>query len=107
MDALEMKQSIAVAIGLQTHVLKFCPVHRVPYLDDDVDPASAFALSIELVRAHSPYVEAFQNDEHALTDLLSETLGNMPTCCRQCQPPAMLGALNNRGGFAERLLESR
>lgn len=104
---MEMKQSVAIAIGLQTHILKTCPLHRELYLDDEIDPACAFALAIELVRAHTPYVEAFQNDEHALTDLLSETLGTTPTCCPQCRAPAMLGVLSNRSGFAERLLEGR
>ena len=104
---MEIKQAVAVGIALQTHVLKTCPVHRELYFDDEVNPATAFALAIELVRAHTPYVEAFHNDEHALTDLLSETLGTTPLYCPQCQPPEMLSALRDRGGFAESLLESR
>jgi len=68
---MEKKQAIAIGIALQTQVLKTCPVHRQLYFDDDVNPASAFALAIELVRKHKPYVEVFDNNEHELTDLLS------------------------------------
>ncbi|HEX3912636.1 MAG TPA: hypothetical protein VHW71_03945 [Steroidobacteraceae bacterium] len=90
-----MKQAVALGIALQTRVLKTCPLHRRLYIDDEVNPAGAFALAIELVRAHTPYVEAFQDDEHALTDLLSETLGTAPPCCPQCRPPAMLGRVSD------------
>jgi hypothetical protein len=84
---MDKKQVIAVGIALQAQVIKTCPVHHQLYFDDDVNPASAFALAIELVRGHMPYVEEFQNDEHALTDLLSDTLGTTPVCCPQCEPP--------------------
>ena len=80
---MEHKQTIAVEIALQTHVLQTCPAHNQIYCDDDVDPASAFALAVELVRQHTPYVEEFQ-DPHELTDLLSETIGAAPTCCPMC-----------------------
>jgi len=77
-----------MGIALQTQVLKTCPIHNQIYLDDDVNPASAFALAIELVRQHKPFVEEFDNDEHRLTDLLSDTLGSAPLRCPDC-PPAM------------------
>ena len=81
---MERKQVIAIGIALQTQVLKSCPVHNQLYFDDEVNPAGAFALAIELVRQHTPFVEEFGNDEHALTDLLSDTLGMSPVCCPQC-----------------------
>jgi hypothetical protein len=84
---MEEKQSIAVAIALQTHVLQTCPTHNELYCDDEVDPSSAFALAVELVRQHKPYVDAFCNDAHALTDLLSEIIGRAPTCCPHCARP--------------------
>ena len=71
---MDHKQAIAVEIALQTHVLQTCPVHNEIFYNDDVDPSSAFALAVELVRQHKPYVGEFQDDAHALTDLLSETI---------------------------------
>jgi hypothetical protein len=84
---MEKKQLIAIGIALQTQVLKTCPVHNQIYFDDEVNPAGAFALAIELVRQHRPYVEEFENDEHALTDLLSDTLATSSPCCPDCQMP--------------------
>jgi hypothetical protein len=85
---MDSKKVVAIGIALQTQVLKTCPIHNQIYLDDDVNPASAFALAIELVRQHKPFVEEFDNDEHRLTDLLSDTLGSAPLRCPDC-PPAM------------------
>jgi hypothetical protein len=84
---VDNKKVIAIGIALQTQVLKTCPIHHQIYLDDDVDPASAFALAIELVRQQKPIVEEFENDEHRLTDLLSDTLGTAPLFCPQCPVP--------------------
>jgi hypothetical protein len=84
---VDNKKVIAIGIALQTQVLKTCPIHHQIYLDDDVDPASAFALAIELVRQQKPIVEEFENDEHRLTDLLSDTLGTAPLCCPECPAP--------------------
>ena len=81
---MEKKQAIAIGIALQTQVLKTCPIHSQLYFDDGVNPASAFALAIELVRQNKPYVEVFHNDAHELTDLLSDTLGTAPMCCPAC-----------------------
>jgi|GEM_PF-2673808 hypothetical protein len=81
---MDHKQAIAVEIALQTHVLQTCPVHNEIFYDDDVDPSSAFALAVELVRQHKPYVGEFQDDAHALTDLLSETISSAPCCCPHC-----------------------
>jgi hypothetical protein len=83
---MDRKQVVAIGIALQTQVLKTCPIHHQIYFDDEVNPAGAFALAIELVRQHKPFVEDFGNDEHALTDLLSDTLGTSPLCCPQCRP---------------------
>jgi hypothetical protein len=84
---LDKKQAIAIGIALQTQVMKACPVHRQVYFDDDVNPAGAFALAIELVRKHKPFVQEFNDDEHALTDLLSDTLGMAPMSCPICNTP--------------------
>jgi hypothetical protein len=83
---MEHKRAIAVEIALQTHVLQTCPVHHQVYCDDDVDPSCAFALAVELVRQHTPYVEEFRDDPHELTDLLSDTIGSAPNCCPHCPP---------------------
>lgn len=81
---MEQKQSIAVDIALQTHVLQTCPIHNEIFCDDDVDPSAAFALAVELVRQYKPYSDEFHNDPHELTDLLSATIGAAPTCCPLC-----------------------
>lgn len=104
---MEKKQVIAIGIALQTQVLKTCPVHRKLYFDDDVNPASAFALAIELVRKHTPYVAEFHDDEHELTDLISDTLGTAPSCCPECQASVTLSSLRDPRGRAESALESR
>ncbi|HEY2465668.1 MAG TPA: hypothetical protein VGI32_16535 [Steroidobacteraceae bacterium] len=102
---MEKKQAIAIEIALQTQVLKTCPIHRKIFFDDDADAASAFALAIELVRKHKPYVEEFHDDEHALMDLLSDTLGATPPCCPECQSGTMLGSLGDRRRLFESALE--
>ncbi len=84
---MEQKQTIAMDIALQTHVLRACPIHNEIFCDDDVDPSAAFALAVELVRQHKPYSEEFHNDPHELTDLLSATIGAAPTCCPLCATP--------------------
>jgi hypothetical protein len=104
MTIVEKKKSIAVEIALQTHVLKTCPLHQQIYFDDDADAASAFALAMELVRKHKPYVEAFHDDEHELMDLLSDTLGATPLCCPECQSTLMSTSLPNRSGLVESAL---
>ena len=103
---MEKKQVIAIGIALQTQVLKTCPVHRKLYFDDDVNPAGAFALAIELVRKHTPYVAEFHDDEHALIDLISDTLGVAPPCCPECQSSAKLDSVRDAHGLAESALES-
>ena len=82
---MQHKQAIAMEIALQTHVLQTCPVHNQIFCDDDVDPSGAFALAVELIRQHMPYVEEFQHDPHALTDLLSEIIGAAPAACPICE----------------------
>jgi hypothetical protein len=90
---MNQKQAIAIEIALQTHVLRTCPVHREVWCDDDVDPAGAFALAVELVRQHVPCAHEFRGDAHELTDLLSETIGAAPNCCPHCPSSmATLGA---------------
>jgi len=102
---MEKKQALAIEIALQTQVLKTCPIHRHIYFDDDADAAGAFALAIELVRKHRSYAEEFHDDEHALMDLLSDTLGATPLCCPECL--GVLNSVRDRGRFVERALESR
>jgi hypothetical protein len=104
---MEKKQAIAIEIALQTQVLKTCPIHRQIYFDDEADSASAFALAIELVRKHKPYVEEFHDDEHELMDLLSDTLGATPVCCPECQSVAVLGSLPDRSRLVEGAFEIR
>jgi hypothetical protein len=97
---VDSKKVIATGIALQTQVLKTCPIHNQIYLDNDVDPASAFALAIELVRHQKQFVEEFENDEHRLTDLLSDTLGTAPLCCPECPAPMQHFAPTNDAAFA-------
>ena len=78
------KKAIAVEIALQTHVLKACPEHNEIFCDDDVDPSGAFALAVDLVKQHTPYVDEFAGDAHELTDLLSAIIGEAPRCCPVC-----------------------
>jgi hypothetical protein len=104
---VEKKRAIAVEIALQTQVLKTCPIHRQIYFDDDADAASAFALAIELVRKHKPYVEEFHDDEHELMDLLSDTLSATPLCCPECESAPLLASLSERGSLRESALEIR
>ena len=78
------KHNVAVAIALQTHVLRTCPVHHQLFVDADADPASAFALAVDLVKQHIPYVDEFRDDTHALTDLLIETIAAAPETCPMC-----------------------
>jgi hypothetical protein len=104
---MEKKQAIAIEIALQTQVLKTCPLHRQIYFDDDADAASAYALAIELVRKHKPYVEEFHDDEHELMDLLSDTLSATPMCCPECQSVGVLGSQFDRGRLLESALEIR
>jgi hypothetical protein len=102
---MQTKQVIAIDIALQTQVLKTCPEHRQLYFDDDVNPASAFALALELIRNHTPYAAEFNDDAHELTDLLSDTLGTTPVCCPECQAAQPLSARIGRS--SERLLQGR
>jgi hypothetical protein len=88
---MNSKQAIAIEIALQTHVLRTCPIHGEIYCDDEADPSGAFALAVELVREHTPYVNEFHDDAHELTDLLSETIGAAPGCCPHC--PGAMNAL--------------
>ena len=66
---MEHRQAIAFAIALQTHVLQTCPVHNEVFYDDDVDPSSAFALALELVRRHKPYVHEFEDDAQSSVEI--------------------------------------
>lgn len=103
---MEKRQLIAIGIALQTQVLRTCPVHRQLYFDDEVNPAGAFALAIDLVRKRKPYVEEFHHNEHELTDLISETLAATPIGCPECQSPLRLDPLPDCNRFSERALES-
>jgi len=48
---MERKLLIAIGIGLQTQVLKTCPVHRKIYFDDEANPASAECQSSASLRS--------------------------------------------------------
>lgn len=81
---MQHKQAIAIEIALKTQVLKTCPAHNEIFCDDEVDPTGAFALAVELVTEQRPDVDEFHADPHALTDLLSATIGAAPPCCPVC-----------------------
>ena len=88
--AMSKKEEMAIAIALQTQVLKACPIHNQVYCcddeegGDDENMARAFAVAVDLVRQHEPYAEVFHHDAHELTDLLSYTIGAAPLCCPDC-----------------------
>jgi hypothetical protein len=87
---MSKKEEIAIAIALQTQVLRACPIHNQLYCcddepgADDENMARAFAVAVDLVRQHEPYAEEFHHDTHELTDLLSYTIGAAPLCCPDC-----------------------
>ena len=88
--AMSKKEEMAIAIALQTQVLKTCPIHNQVYCcdddegGDDENMARAFGVAVDLVRQHEPYAELFHHDAHELTDLLSHTIGAAPLCCPDC-----------------------
>jgi hypothetical protein len=89
-QAMSRKQEIAIAIALQTRVLKTCTVHNQLFCDDetytdDENMGRAFALAIELIRQHDRYAEEFHQSTHELTDLLSDVIGAAPTRCPDCE----------------------
>jgi hypothetical protein len=93
-QAMSKKQEIAIAIALQTRVLRTCPIHHQVYCDDetytdDENMGRAFAVAIELVRQHERYAEEFHQSAHELTDLLSYVIGAAPTCCPHCELPKL------------------
>jgi hypothetical protein len=90
---MNRKQAIAIEIALQTHVLRTCPIHGEIYCDDEVDPSGAFALAVELVKEHIPYVTEFRHDAHELTDQLSETISAAPEACPHCSAAPSTAAL--------------
>ena len=94
---MEPRRAIALEIALQTRVLETCAVHNEIFYDDEVDPSGAFALAVELVRQQKPYVDEFEHDAHALTDLLSEILSAAPRCCPHCP-----SAITNPSGMARK-----
>jgi hypothetical protein len=91
--AMSKKEEMAIAIALQTRVLKTCPIHNQVYCcddeegGDDENMARAFAVAVDLVSQHEPYAEVFHHDAHELTDLLSYTIGAAPLCCPDCMNP--------------------
>ena len=88
--SMSKKEEMAIAIALQTQVLKTCPIHNQVYCcdddeaGDDENMARAFAVAVDLVRQHEPYAAVFHHDAHELTDLLSYTIGAAPLCCPDC-----------------------
>jgi hypothetical protein len=81
---MDQRQSVAVTIALQTHVLRTCPVHDQLLYDEEADPACAFALAADLVRHDKPYVREFRRSKDELTDLLRETIAAAPVECPEC-----------------------
>lgn len=94
---MDRKHNVAVAIALQTHVLRTCPLHHQLYCDDEADPANAFSLAVELVRQDTPYVNVFRHDAHSLTDLLTEVIASAPDSCPGCRDPRHWSASSEIG----------
>ena len=86
---MDQRQSVAVSIALQTHVLRTCPLHHQLFCDEEADPACAFALAMDLVRHDMAYVRDFRRSTHELTELLRETIAAAPVECPQCAAPAV------------------
>jgi len=81
---MNQRQSVAVEIALQTHVLRTCPLHDQIIYDEEADLGSAFALAEDLVRHDMPYVRDFRKSTHELTELLRETIAAAPVECPLC-----------------------
>lgn len=81
---LELRQEVAIAIALQTHVLKTCSEHNEIFCDEEADPAAAFSLAVDLVKHCAAFVRAFDGRAHALTDLLTIVISAAPTNCPHC-----------------------
>ena len=81
---MDQRQSVAVTIALQTHVLRTCPLHDQIIYDEEADPSCAFALAEDLVRHDMPYVRDFRKSTHELTELLGETIAAAPVECPLC-----------------------
>jgi hypothetical protein len=87
---MDQRQSVAVTIALQTHVLRTCPQHnQLLIYDEEADLGSAFALAEDLVRHDRPYVRDFRKSTHELTDLLRETIAAAPVECPLCAAPVI------------------
>lgn len=86
---MDQRQSVALAIALQTHVLRTCPLHDQLFYDEESDPACAFAVAEDLVRHDMPYVRDFHQSARELTELLRETIADLPIECPQCAAPAI------------------
>ncbi len=81
---MDHRESVAVTIALQTHVLRTCPVHDQLLYDEEADLGCAFALAADLVRHDIPFVREFRSSTHELTDLLRETIAAAPLECPEC-----------------------
>jgi hypothetical protein len=102
MAVMDHKHHVALSIALQTHVLCTCPEHHALYCNSDADPASAFALALELVREETPYVDAFSRNPHALTDLLTEVIAAAPEGCPVCRAPSAWAGRDGASGERHR-----
>lgn len=83
-DLGSKKVLIALGIGLRTQLLKICPLHSVIFLDEEVDPAPTFGLSLQLISERAPHLQLFVDNPHELLDLLSETFAATPCACPRC-----------------------
>jgi hypothetical protein len=79
------RESLAVAIGLRSRVLRMCSRHTRIYCDAAADLSAAFALALDEVRTRPAVAELFAFDEHALLELLSTKLGATCTACPDCE----------------------
>jgi hypothetical protein len=80
----QQRELLVVALALQCGVLNICPRHNRIYCDPGADVGTAFALALETFRRHGSEARIFDDDEHALLDLLSATIGATEDRCPRC-----------------------
>jgi hypothetical protein len=80
------RESVVLAIGLRSRVLRMCSRHTRIYCDAGADLSAAFSLALAEIRARPAVARLFDGDEHALFERLSAKLGAACTSCPDCEP---------------------
>jgi hypothetical protein len=98
----QQRELLAVGIALQSRVLMICHRHHHIYCDAGADLSAAFSLALQAFRRGGPEAHLFENDEHALLDLLSVKIGEADDHCPRCLDVFPDYAATERSGGAAR-----